>query len=134
MLDTPVCVATGRTVVDARVVDVLLEEAAGAAGAAKALAERVEVLERALTVRDQEHVLHLRDEDANAEGDRRSDNNDGGKGESDDDGSDDQGRNKIEDELRLQLRRVEAERDKAQQIVHDMRAYLLNEPGTLKRG
>ncbi|KAG8220575.1 hypothetical protein J3R82DRAFT_3309 [Butyriboletus roseoflavus] len=123
-IDTPVRIApfgndSTRTDVDTHVVDALLQETAVATDAARALAERVEVLERALQVREggegqpQYPVVPRR----------------GDEGQGDGEGEDDKGNGDkvVEDELRLQLRLVEAERDQAQQIVRDMRAYLLNE-------
>lgn len=121
--DTPVRVvrSSGRVLdVD---VDALIEETAVATDAARALEERVEVLERALQVRGVEGqcpVVVRRDSDSNGNAQSESDQ--------------DRHANKvIEDELRLQLRRVEAERDKAQRIVRDMRTYLLDE-STIQRG
>ena len=88
---------------------------------ARALAERVEVLERALQVRDNGEgptMQHWGGEDG------------GGGGVAEDEkGNADQA---VQDGLRLQLRLVEAERDKAQRIVRDVRAYLLDEGSTLQ--
>lgn len=126
-LDTPVRIArpddgSRRTDVDIRVVDALLQETAVATDVARALAERVEVLERALQVRrdgegrvERPIVHHSGSEDER-----------GGGGKGDGASEDDKG-NGDTDGLRLQLRLVEAERDKAQQIVRDVKAYLLDD-------
>lgn len=120
-LDTPVRITrfendSRRTDVDARVVNVLLQETAAATDVALALAERVEVLERALQVRGGGVVApHWGDED---------------EGEVDGENGQENGDKDVEDELRLQLRVVEAERDQAQRIVRDMKAYLLDEAGS----
>lgn len=105
-----------------------------ATDAARALAERVEVLERALQIRraeegQGEHPIALHPDSGNdgVPG--------GGRGKPDGTVEDRKGSDKdVEDELRLQLRIVEADRDKAQRIVRDMRAYLLDESSTLQHG
>lgn len=123
-LDTPVRIGRFEKDVDTRVVDALLQETTVATDAARALAERVEVLERVLQVRGGEGQLECpvvprRD----GEGDGEVED---GKGNGD---------KVVEDALRMQLRLVEAERDQAQQIVRDVRAYLLDEGGlTMERG
>ncbi|KAH0828871.1 hypothetical protein J3R83DRAFT_2258 [Lanmaoa asiatica] len=132
-LDTPVRIAhfennSRRTDVD--VVDVLLQETAMATDVARALAERVEVLEKALQVRGggegqvQRPIVPRRGGESESEGKSEGEGeNDKGSGDKD-----------TEDGLKLQLRLVEAERDKAQRIVRDVRAYLLDEGSTLQRG
>jgi hypothetical protein len=116
--------------VDIRVVDALLQETTVATDVARALAERVEVLEKALQVRggvegQAERPAGLRrgGEDADVGGDKGDGSGENGNGNGDED---------VEDGLRLQLRIVEAERDRAQRIVHDMRAYLLDEGSALQ--
>lgn len=97
---------------------------------ARALAERVEVLERALQVRDNGEgptMQHWGGEDGGGGGGGGG-GNAGGVAE-DEKGNADQA---VQDGLRLQLRLVEAERDKAQRIVRDVRAYLLDEGSTLQ--
>lgn len=133
-LDPPVRIArvendSRRADVDARVVDALLHETTVATDVARALAERVEVLERALQVRgggagqlECPAVPRLSGEDE----DEGCDGGENGNGNGD---------RVAEDELRLQLRLVEAERDQARRIVRDVRAYFLDEGGsTLQQG
>ena len=135
--DTPVRISRfendpRHTDVDIRVVDALLQETAVATDVARALAERVKVLEKALQVRgdvegqaERLAVLRRCAEDDGGGGDKSDGKGEDGKVNDDKD---------AEDDLRLQLRLVEAERDRAQRIVHDVRAYLLDEGSTLQRG
>ena len=134
-LDTPVRIPrfendSRRNDVDIRVVDALLQETAVATDVARVLAERVEVLERALQVRGGGEGRIERQTVP-----RRGGEHEGGGGDNGDDGEADYGKGRIDkdagDGLKLQLRLVEAERDRAQRIVHDVRAYLLDEGSTL---
>jgi len=115
----------GNTV-DARVVDKLMRETAEATGAARVLADRVAVLERALAVQ------------ARGVGGGGGGRVDGGgatrdKGKGKGKGKDaghggavvGAGDVAVEEDFRVRLRRVEAERDEARQIVREVRAYLL---------
>ncbi|KAF8551528.1 hypothetical protein OG21DRAFT_1486906 [Imleria badia] len=136
-LDTPVRIArpendSRRTDVDIRVVDALLQETAVATDVARALAERVEVLERALQVRRGEEGQVERPIVHHSGGEGEG----GGEGTGDGEGEDRKrdGDKDMEDGLRLQLRLVEAERDKAQRIVRDVKAYLLDDGSALQRG
>lgn len=138
-------------------VDKLLEETAVATGAARALAERVEVLERALHVRStvvdgqgqgqipqvqeqgqgQSQVQRLdvgRRGGVDADGDERggrdeyaAEGHHDGHSNGDVDPGRSGGKEDVEDGLRLRLRLAEAERDEAQRKLRDVRAYLLDE-------
>ncbi|KAG9308582.1 hypothetical protein JVU11DRAFT_11686 [Chiua virens] len=125
-LDTPVRVvrSENNSKVDASVVDALLQETATAAGVTRALAERVEALERALEVRVGGESQYGKAEGGGGSGVAGNINDVKMNGHTD-----------VEDGLRLQLRIAEAERDRAQRIVQEMTTFLLDgERATLQRG
>jgi hypothetical protein len=132
-LDTPVRLENDSrfTDVDVRVVDALLQETAVATDAARALSERVEVLERALQVQrgEEEQVERPIVRRPGREEKSRG----GAEGNGDGEHTEATSGKDTEDELRLQLRLVEAERDKAQRIVRDVRTFLLDEGSTSQR-
>ena len=119
------------TDVDVRVVDALLQETAVATDAARALSERVEVLERALQVQrgEEEQVERPIVRRPGREEKSRG----GAEGNGDGEHTEANSGKDTEDELRLQLRLVEAERDKGQRIVRDVRTFLLDEGSTSQR-